>query len=136
MLTIKGEPSNIVTASEAVADDYSVKPFVFQDLQARVAVGSRMVQMQKAHVQKIHELEQALREIKTLRGIVPVCAHCKKIRDSAGFWHQVEVYVSTHAEAEFSHSLCPDCMNKHYPEFVDRPRKVLNDRSRQSGYRI
>jgi GAF domain-containing protein len=61
------------------------------------------------------ELEQALSEIKTLRGYLPICALCKKIRDDQGYWNQVETYISEHTDVLFSHSLCPDCAKKLYP---------------------
>ena len=67
----------------------------------------------------IANLRKAIEEIKTLRGIVPICANCKKIRDDKGFWEQVEAYVSKHTEARFSHGICPDCMDKLYPDFTD-----------------
>jgi len=57
-------------------------------------------------------LERAMTQIKTLRGIVPICMYCKKIRDDKGYWSQVEVYVHNHTEAEFSHGLCPDCAQR------------------------
>ena len=63
----------------------------------------------------VHELEAALQKIKTLKGLLPICAHCKKIRDDKGYWRQVEMYVEQHSLAEFTHSICPDCMKKHYP---------------------
>ncbi len=66
----------------------------------------------------IAELQDALDHIKTLRGIIPICANCKKIRDDDGFWNQVEVYVRDHSEAEFTHGLCPDCVRELYPDFV------------------
>jgi DNA-binding NtrC family response regulator len=62
------------------------------------------------------ELKKALAEIKTLRGIVPICSNCKKIRDDHGFWKQVEVYVEEHTEALFSHGLCAECAKKLYPD--------------------
>jgi PAS domain S-box-containing protein len=62
----------------------------------------------------IAELTEALANVKTLRGLVPICASCKKIRDDKGYWSQVEVYVRDHTEAEFSHGICPDCMKKLY----------------------
>ncbi len=65
------------------------------------------------------ELGKALSEVKRLRGILPICAECKRIRDDAGYWHQVELYVREHTEAVFSHSICPDCTRKLYPEFID-----------------
>jgi PAS domain S-box-containing protein len=57
----------------------------------------------------IAELQQALDEIKTLRGIIPICAYCKKIRDDQGYWNQLEQYIRDRSEAEFSHGICPDC---------------------------
>lgn len=65
----------------------------------------------------IAELQDALARIRTLRGLLPICASCKKIRDDKGYWNQIEAYVSDHSEAEFSHSICPDCIKKLYPEF-------------------
>lgn len=64
----------------------------------------------------IRQLQKALDEIKTLRGIIPICSYCKKIRDDKGFWEQVDVYIYKHSDADISHSLCPECMEKHYPE--------------------
>jgi PAS domain S-box-containing protein len=63
-------------------------------------------------------LEEALANIKTLRGLVPICSACKRIRDDKGFWSQVESYVSAHSEAKFSHGICPECARKLYPDFA------------------
>ncbi|MEW6521242.1 MAG: hypothetical protein AB1461_17720 [Thermodesulfobacteriota bacterium] len=79
-----------------------------------------MKQRQQAEAEKdrlIEELHKAFSEVKTLRGIVPICASCKKIRDDKGFWQQVEVYVSAHSDALFSHGICPECVEKLYPNF-------------------
>jgi len=65
-------------------------------------------------------LEKALREVKTLRGILPICSFCKKIRDDEGYWDQVDVYITQHTDADFSHSVCPDCMKKHYPDIINK----------------
>jgi hypothetical protein len=62
------------------------------------------------------DLRSAMEEIKTLRGIIPICASCKKIRDDQGIWNQIEAYIRAHSEAEFSHGICPECMEKLYPE--------------------
>jgi len=66
------------------------------------------------------ELRKALVRIKTLSGLLPICAACKNIRDDEGFWHQVEEYVRAHSEAEFTHSICPVCAKKLYPEYYKR----------------
>lgn len=64
----------------------------------------------------IQELQAALSEIKTLSGMLPICASCKKIRDDTGYWNQIEVYIRDHSDAEFSHGICPDCVKELYPE--------------------
>jgi len=65
----------------------------------------------------IAELQETLKNVKTLEGLLPICAHCKKIRDDKGYWQQVEVYVRDHAEVEFSHGICPDCARSHFPNY-------------------
>jgi hypothetical protein len=66
---------------------------------------------------KIDQLNTALREIKTLRGIIPICSSCKKIRDDKENWNQIEMYIKEHSEADFSHGICPECAEKLYPEY-------------------
>ena len=62
------------------------------------------------------ELADALEQVKTLRGLIPICSHCKGVRDDAGFWQSVETYISDHSDADFSHGICPDCIKAQYPE--------------------
>lgn len=69
----------------------------------------------------IRELERAAAQIRPLRGLIPICAHCKRIRDDQGCWKQLEVYIRDHSDAEFSHGLCPRCVDQLYPEHRDRP---------------
>ena len=76
-------------------------------------------QAEEARENLIAELQEALDNIKTLKGLIPICANCKKIRDDKGFWQQLEVYVRDHSEAEFSHGICPDCIKKLYPELYE-----------------
>ncbi|HTY26026.1 MAG TPA: PAS domain-containing protein [Desulfomonilaceae bacterium] len=64
----------------------------------------------------VNELQDALKKVKTLSGLLPICASCKKIRDDRGYWTQVEVYVRDHTEADFTHSICPDCAKRLYPD--------------------
>ena len=65
---------------------------------------------------RLMEIRKAMSEIKQLRGIVPICASCKKIRDDAGYWQEIELYIEKHSEADFSHGICPECLKKLYPE--------------------
>ncbi|MDO9392052.1 MAG: PAS domain S-box protein [bacterium] len=74
-------------------------------------------QQEQARNSLLKELQTALGKIKTLRGLIPICANCKKIRNDKGFWQQVEEYVSEHTEADFTFGICEDCLGKLYPEF-------------------
>ena len=60
-----------------------------------------------------------VQEIHTLKGIIPICSTCKKVRDDKGYWHQVESYIRAHSDVDFSHSICPDCLKVLYPDFMD-----------------
>ncbi len=71
---------------------------------------------EKEKVKLIIELKKALGEVKALGGLLPICASCKKIRDDKGYWNQLEDYIQKHSEAEFSHSVCPECAKELYPE--------------------
>ncbi|NJD56519.1 MAG: PAS domain S-box protein [Nitrospirae bacterium] len=66
----------------------------------------------------IQQLQEALKQVKTLRGFLPICSSCKKIRDDRGYWNQIESYIKEHSEAEFSHSICPACARKLYPDIL------------------
>lgn len=72
---------------------------------------------EKEREELIRRLETSLSEIKALRGILPLCSFCKKIRDDKGYWEQVDIYINKHSEADISHSICPECLKKHFPEF-------------------
>jgi hypothetical protein len=67
----------------------------------------------------VRQLQDALANIKTLRGLLPICSSCKKIRDDHGYWNQLETYIGTHTDAEFTHGLCPECIKKLYPDYSE-----------------
>ncbi|HEY3276425.1 MAG TPA: response regulator [Syntrophorhabdaceae bacterium] len=101
------------------ADGYIVKPVSNKELVARVQAMDRIKRAEDALREKekqqeklIADLQAALAEIKTLKGFIPICASCKKIRDDEGYWNQLEAYLSKHTDAIFSHGLCPDCADK------------------------
>ncbi len=72
--------------------------------------------MEKALNGEKLKLEDALSQLKTLSGLLPICSSCKKIRDDSGYWNQIERYIQDHSEAEFSHSICPECLKRLYPD--------------------
>ena len=77
-----------------------------------------VLRVEKALIRERNELQKALSKIKTLSGLLPICASCKKIRDDKGYWNQIELYVRDHTEAEFSHSICPNCAEKLYGDLI------------------
>ncbi|MCB2181011.1 MAG: hypothetical protein KQH63_03170 [Desulfobulbaceae bacterium] len=81
----------------------------------------KKIQIEKEEL--IKKLKHALDEIKTLQGILPICSHCKMIRDDQGYWKQIEQYIHEHSDAKFSHGICPDCLEEHYPEVSARMKK-------------
>jgi response regulator RpfG family c-di-GMP phosphodiesterase len=122
MVTAKSDLSNLQAAFAAGAVDYITKPVNHVELLARVS--SALTLKQEMDCRKTRELElrrsnealqKALREVKVLRGLIPICASCKKIRNDSGFWQQLEEYLGEHSEAEFSHGLCQPCIKKLYP---------------------
>ena len=72
---------------------------------------------------KSKKLEDAIAEIKQLKGILPLCSYCKRIRDDSGSWEQVDTYLQKHSGADISHSLCPDCIKEHYPQIAEKMNK-------------
>ena len=119
LLTALGQKEDIVAGLESGANDYVTKPFHKEELLARVRVGERVLDLQQALNRRIEELEQAMAHIHTLQGLLPICAHCKSIRDDDGYWHRLEEYFSEHSQVDFTHGICPTCMKELYPEYVD-----------------
>ena len=104
---------------ELGAVDYVTKPFNPGIVRLRIHNHLELKKHRDALALRNTELQAALAKIKTLSGFLPICASCKKIRDDKGYWNQIEAYISDHSEAEFSHSVCPECAKKLYPDFYD-----------------
>jgi DNA-binding response OmpR family regulator len=116
MLTAKDRKEDIAAGLEAGADDYIVKPYQQVELRSRLLSARRILELEHRLAEKIDDLEEALSQVKMLKGFLPICSHCKNVRDDEGYWQSVEIFVHEHSDAVFSHSVCPDCLERHYPE--------------------
>jgi len=116
LLTTMDKKEDIILGLQAGANDYVTKPFNTGELTARLDVGRRVVELQTTLNKRVQELQDALSHIATLQGIIPICMCCHKIRNDQESWQKIEHYIEAHSEAQFSHSVCPDCMTKYYSE--------------------
>jgi phosphoserine phosphatase RsbU/P len=124
LLTAKGRQEDIVMGLRSGADDYLIKPPNREELRARVQVGLRIGDLQHSLADRVKALEEALARVKQLQGLLPICSYCKKIRDDRNYWQQVESYISEHSEAQFSHSICPDCYEGRVKPELDQLRRL------------
>ena len=118
VLTVGDDEEVAVAAVREGAQDFLVKGQINGNLLVRAVRYALERKRAERKLEAEHRrLQKAFEEIRTLRGIVPICSRCKKIRDDQGYWSQVEVYVQDHTEAEFSHGVCPECERKLYPGY-------------------
>lgn len=112
-ITAMSEAMDNARAFDVGGVDYITKPFNPATVKARV----------KSHIQyqrTVYELQDALKKVKLLSNLLPICSNCKKIRDDKGYWKQVEDYLAKHSEVRFTHSICPECCEELYPEFYKK----------------
>lgn len=101
------------------ADGYIARPVSNRELVSRINSMVRLIRAERKSDSYILELEQAMERIKVLSGIIPICMHCKQIRDDKGYWNQLEAFIQSHSSAQFSHGICDACLEKYYPEEDD-----------------
>jgi len=115
-LTARAELEDLEEGFRLGAVDYVTKPFRGAELLARVAIHVRLRQALERERELRRSLEDTLAQVKTLSGLLPICARCKKIRDDNGYWNQIEAFISAHSDADFTHGICPECSSALYPE--------------------
>lgn len=121
LLTSRSEKEDLAMGFIAGANDYITKPFHPVELESRVRVGQRLVKLQTSLSGRIKELEDALSEVKRLQGLLPICSYCKKVRNEANYWQQVESYLASHTEVQLTHGVCPDCYARMMNELDETP---------------
>ena len=112
VLTSRGETGDVVKALQAWADDYITKPFEIDELRARLFVGARIVGLQQQLSDRVRALEEALAHVQQLQGLIPICAWCRQVRSDGNYWEQVESYLAKRSGLQFTHAICPSCLQK------------------------
>jgi sigma-B regulation protein RsbU (phosphoserine phosphatase) len=111
LLTARDARADVIAGLDAGADDYLVKPFDGEELRARVRSGVRILDLQRQLTEQIATLRETLASVKQLKGLLPICCYCKRIRTDEDYWQQLEGYISEHSDAQFSHGICPGCLD-------------------------
>lgn len=121
-MTALGDVESKLAGFAAGAVDYVTKPFDVREVVARARTQVTLRRLERELVDRNAalartnaELQEALASVRTLSGLLPICAHCKKIKDDEGSWRRVEDYVAARTEAEFTHGICPACLERHFP---------------------
>jgi DNA-binding response OmpR family regulator len=112
LLTVRDGREDVVAGLDAGADDYLVKPFDTEELRARIQAGARIVSLRDQLAEQITKLEEALRSVRQLKGLLPMCTYCKRVRTDGDYWQQLESYLSDHTGAQVSHGICPECLSE------------------------
>jgi len=121
LLTSRGDKEDLALGLAAGANDYIAKPFHPAELEARVRVGERMVNLQSSLAARVTDLEEALTHVQRLQGLLPICSYCKKVRNEANYWEQVDSYFSSHSDLDFTHSICPTCFDRQMKQLDEAP---------------
>lgn len=120
-LTVKNDTEDIVKGFDMGAADFVTKPFRAKELLARIQTHVSLMRLQQDLKKRNIELEEALANVRTLSGLIPICSYCKKIRNTDGDWEKLESYIREHTNSDFSHGICPDCSKAHFPQYNKRP---------------
>ncbi len=112
VITARDGEEDITEAMASGADDFLRKPFGVPEVLARVRNGQRTLRLERSLATRIAELERSLEEGRQLKRLLPICAYCKSIRDDTNYWQEIEQYIHKHTGTDFSHGICPTCMEK------------------------
>jgi phosphoserine phosphatase RsbU/P len=116
LVTARNAKTDVVQGLSAGADDFVSKPVDPDELHARLRTGERIVRLEHALASQVKELQAAAEHVRELQGMIPICMHCKRIRNQSQIWEKVETYIEQRSGAKFSHALCAECLETHYPD--------------------
>jgi DNA-binding response OmpR family regulator len=136
LLSVREQKEDIAQGLSAGADDYMIKPFDPVELLARLRVGERIIRLESSLRHRNEELEASLRTIQQLQTLLPICMHCKRIRKDENYWEQIEKYLHEQTGTNFTHGICPECFQKHYPDLQRRRREEEQQAKAQSTERV
>ena len=121
IVTARDGKDDVAEALAAGADDFIRKPYVLQELIARVRSGQRVIELERTLASRIKDLEEAFGRVNQLKRLLPICMFCKKIRDDQDYWKEIDSYLHEQTGTDFSHGICPQCMELHYKELSVEP---------------
>lgn len=116
LISARAGKDDLLEGFASGADDFLTKPVHMGELQARLRAGERIVEVERTLASRLEALEATAARLHDLKGPLPICMHCKRIRDESRQWERLESFFGAHLGIAFSHALCPDCLDSHYPD--------------------
>jgi len=115
-LTAYSDEKKLARAKVTEPFGYLIKPVNDRELHTTIEMALYRNRMEHERKKLLEHIEEASNKIRTLQGLLPICSHCKKIRDDEGYWKEIESYISEHSDLQFSHGICPECSKKFSPK--------------------
>jgi len=120
LVTARSRKEDVISGLDAGADDFLTKPLHIGEFHARLRAGQRLLELEETLESKIHQLSAALEHVQQLQGLLPICMHCKRVRNDQQMWERIETYIEQRSDATFSHALCNECLESYYPQEANK----------------